>query len=163
MRTLAFTYHSRSDFERARALHEQNLSQARVLGYTDMEAATLGSLAMIAFDQGRIDDAIALGKLNLLACRDLGSLHGIAQALCRSANTIAVLSGKADLAAQLLACFDAQREKIGISEAWVTRMNTQTLSTVRASLDEITFAGAWEKGRALTIAEAVALALESLN
>jgi predicted ATPase/class 3 adenylate cyclase len=160
-RTLAFTYHSRGDLERARTLHESNLRQARALGFKETEAQTLGSLAMIAFEQGRLEDALALGKQNLLACRDLGSLHGIAQSLCRSASTFAVLAGKAETAARLLSCFEALREKIGVSEAWVMRMNEQTRTAIRTRLDESAFAEAWEQGRALTIAEAVALALES--
>jgi tetratricopeptide (TPR) repeat protein len=160
-RTLAFTYASRGDLERARTLHEANLRQAQALGFKETEAQTLGSLAMIAFERGRVDDALALAKQNLLACRDLGSLHGIAQSLCRSAATFAVLAGKADTAAQLLSCFEALREQIGVSEAWVTTMNEETLSAIRARLDESTFADAWEQGRALTIDAAIALALES--
>jgi predicted ATPase/class 3 adenylate cyclase len=160
-RTLAFTYHSRGDLERARTLHESNLCRAQALGFKETEADTFGSLAMIAFEQGRVEDALALGKQNLLACRDLGSLHGIAQSLCRSASTFAVLAGKADTAARLLSCFEALREQVGVSEAWVARMNEQTLSVIRARLDEGAFAEAWEQGRALTIDEAVALALES--
>jgi tetratricopeptide (TPR) repeat protein len=162
-RTLAFTYASRGDLERARTLHESNLLQAQALGFKETEAQTLGSLAMIALEQGRVEDALALGKQNLLACRDLGSLHGIAQSLCRSASTFAVLAGKADTAARLLSCFEALREQIGVSEAWIASMNEQTLSAIRARLDEAAFAEAWEQGRALTIDEAVALALESLE
>jgi len=74
-RTLAFTYHSRGDLERARTLHESNLCQAQALGFKETEAATLGSLAMIAFEQGRVEEALTLGKQNLLACCDLGSLQ----------------------------------------------------------------------------------------
>jgi tetratricopeptide (TPR) repeat protein len=160
-RTLAFTYHSRGDLERARTLHESNLAQAQAFGFKETEAGTLGSLAMIAFEQGRVEDALALGKQNLLACRDLGSLQGIAQSLCRSAGTLAVVTGKAATAARLLSCFEAHREQIGVSEAWVTRMNEQTLDAIRARLDEPAFAEAWEQGRTLTIDEAFALALES--
>jgi tetratricopeptide (TPR) repeat protein len=162
-RTLAFTYHSRGDLERARTLHESNLAQAQALGFKETEAGTLGSLAMIAFEQGRIEDALALGKQNLLACRDLGSVQGIAQSLCRSASTLAVLPGKAETAARLLSCFEALREQIGVSEAWVARMNEQTFSAIRARLDEAAFAEAWEQGRDLTADEAVALALDSLD
>jgi hypothetical protein len=144
-------------------MHESNLAQAQALGFKETEAGTLGSLAMIAFEQGRVDDALALGKQNLLACLDFGSLQGIAQSLCRSAGTFAVLPGKADTAARLLSCFEALREQIGVSEAWVARMNEETLSAIRARLDENAFAEAWEQGRVLTIDEAVALALESLE
>ena len=162
-RTLAFTYHSRGAHERARVLHESNLAQAQALGFKETEAGTLGSLAMIAFEQGRVEDALAIGKQNLLACRDLGSLQGIAQSLCRSAATFAALPGTADTAAQLLSCFESLREQIGVSEAWVGRMNEQTLSASRAQLGESAFAEAWEQGRTLTIDEAVALALESFE
>jgi len=140
-RTLAFTYHSRGDHERARTLHESNLAQAQALGFKETEA----------------------GKQNLLACRDLGSLQGIAQSLCRNASTFSVLAGKADTAARLLSCFEALREQIGVSEAWVARMNEETLSAIRARLEEGAFADAWEQGRALTVDEAVALALDSLD
>ncbi len=161
-RTLAFTYHSRGDLEHARTLHESNLLQAQALGFEETEAGTLGSLSMIAAEQGRVEDALALGKQNLLACRDLGSLQGIAQSLCRSAANLAVLLRKADPAARLLSCFEALREQIGVSEAWITRMNEETLATIRTQLDEAAFAEAWEQGRVLTVDEAVALALNSL-
>jgi predicted ATPase/class 3 adenylate cyclase len=162
-RTFAFTYHASGDLERARTLHESNLEQAQALGFKDTEAATLGSLAMIAFEQGRVEDALAIGKQNLLACRDLGSLQGIAQSLCRNAATFAVLPGTADTAAQLLSCFESLREQIGVSEAWVGRMNERTLSAIRGQLGGDAFAEAWEQGRTLTIDEAVALALESFE
>jgi predicted ATPase/class 3 adenylate cyclase len=162
-RTLAFTYHSRGDLERARVLHESNLSQARALGFKETEAGTLGSLAMIAFEQSRLEDALELGKQNLLASRELGSLQAISQALCRSASTFAVIPGKAGLAARLLSGFEALRDRIGVSEAWVTRVNDETLSAIRARLDEEAFAEAWEQGRVLTIDEAVTLALESFD
>jgi hypothetical protein len=42
-------------------------------------------------------------------------------------------------------------------------MNEQTLSAIRTRLDEGAFAEAWEQGGALTIDEAVALALDALD
>ena len=162
-RTLAFTYQSRGDLERARTLHEANLRQAQALGFKETEAATLGSLANIAVHQGRVEDALALRKENLLAWRDLGSLQGTAQSLCGTALAFAVLLGRADTAALLLSCFEGLREQVGVSEAWVTRMNERTLAAIRAQLDEAAFAEAWEQGRGLTVDEAVAVALVSLE
>jgi hypothetical protein len=40
-------------------------------------------------------------------------------------------------------------------------MNDATLTAIRTQLDETAFAEAWEEGGALTLDEAVALALES--
>jgi hypothetical protein len=42
-------------------------------------------------------------------------------------------------------------------------MNEETFAAIRARLDERAFAEAWEQGRLLTIDEAVALVLESLE
>jgi hypothetical protein len=42
-------------------------------------------------------------------------------------------------------------------------MNEETIRTIRAQLDEVAFAEAWEQGRPLTADEAVALALDSLD
>jgi predicted ATPase len=162
-RALAFAYHDHGDYEHARKLHEENLREIRTLGLKEMEAATLGSLGMIALEQGRADDAHGLGKESLIAWRDVGSPHGIAQALCHAAADLALLRGKTETAARLLSWFEAQREQIGVSEAWVTRMNERTLATVRTGLDEAAFAEAWEQGRTLTADEAVALAVDSLG
>jgi len=162
-RTLAFTYYSRGDIERARTLHEENLHRARARGFKGTEAGTLGSLAIIAVDQGRVEDAFALMKENLLACREIGSLQDVAQGLCRAAEVLAVFGGKADTSARLLSCFEGLREQIGVSEAWVGRMNERTITSIRTHLDEAAFAEAWEQGRTLTADEAVALALDSLD
>ena len=162
-RTLAFTYYSRGDIERARTLHEENLHRARARGFKGTEAGTLGSLAIIAVDQGRVEDAFALVKENLLAWREIGSLQDVAQGLCRAAKVLAVFGGKADTSARLLSCFEGLREQIGVSEAWVGRMNERTITSIRTHLDEAAFAEAWEQGRTLTADEAVALALDSLD
>ncbi len=42
-------------------------------------------------------------------------------------------------------------------------MKEEALATIRTQLDEAAVAEAWEQGRALTVDEAVALALDSLN
>src|SRR5207249_3048866 len=59
-RTLAWTHELLGDLDQARALHEENLGRARLLGNQYAMANTLGSLAAIAVEQGRIHDAMAL-------------------------------------------------------------------------------------------------------
>jgi len=162
-RTLAFSYASGGDVERARALHESNLAQARALGFKGLEAATLGSLAMMAFGQGRLEDAAALCKQNLLAACELGSRQAIAQSLCRNARAFAQIVGKAGVAARLLSYFEAQRQQIGVSEAWIATLNEETLAAIHEHLDEAAFTEAWDHGRTLTVEEAVALTLDSLD
>jgi hypothetical protein len=121
----------------------------------------LGSLAWLAVGEGRAQDALPLLEQSLLIRRDLGHRTEIAMSLCGIARAITAL-GRVESAARLISCFEALREEIGGGEAWITRMNEATLTTIRAQLDEAAVAEAWEQGRTLTLDEAVELALDSL-
>lgn len=67
-------------------------------------------------------------------------------------------------AARLLSSSEALHEELGASlRPWLAEMNEDTLTTLRAQLDEAAFAEAWEQGRVLTADEAVARALDSLG
>jgi predicted ATPase/class 3 adenylate cyclase len=160
-RTLAWTYAESGDLDRARALYEDDLRRARALGSKSLEAALLGSLAWLAVSEGRVQDALPLLKQSLGIRRELGNPFEIALGLCSVARAITAL-GRVGTAVQLISCFEALREEIGGGEAWVARMNEETLTKIRARLDDAAFAQAWEQGQTLTADEAVALALEEL-
>lgn len=83
--------------------------------------------------------------------------------LCGRAAAIAVLPGRAETAAELLAFFETLRDQIGVGEAWVARMNEQTLAAVRDRIDEEELARAWERGRLLSLDQALVLALDALS
>jgi hypothetical protein len=68
-----------------------------------------------------------------------------------------------ETAVRLISCFEGLREEIGGGEAWVVRMNEETLATIRTQLDEPAFDEEWEQGRSLTVDEAVSLALGELE
>jgi predicted ATPase len=162
-RMLAWMCYRLGDRERGRALHEDNLLRARALRNEHIEASTLGALAMIAVDEGRVDDAVSMLRESHRIDRDLGDPHGIARVLCRVARVLAAV-GRARTAARLLSASEALHEEIGATlRPWLAQMNEETLTTVRAHLDEAAFAEAWEQGRALTADDAVALALDSLE
>jgi hypothetical protein len=75
--------------------------------------------------------------------------------------TLAV-AGTAGTAARILSSSEALYEETGGGVlSWVAKMNAETLGVIRSQLDDVAFAEAWEEGRALTIDEAVALALDS--
>jgi len=162
-RMLAWMCYRLGDRERGRALHEDNLRQARALGNEHIEASTLGALATIAVDQGRVDDAVSMLKESHSIHRDLGDPIGVARGICRVARVLASV-GRAGTAARLLSSSETLHEELGASlRPWLAQMNEETLTTVRAQLDEVAFAEAWEEGRVLTADEAVALALDSLG
>ena len=161
-RTLAWTYVELGDLEQARTMHEENLARARALQDTDSEADTLGALAGIALDEGRVEEAISLRKESLCTRRDPGGSLDTGVDLCGAARTLTFV-GRGETAARLLACYEALCEEIGTKVPWVARMNEETLAIIRTQLDEAAFAKAWKEGRTLTVDEAVALALDSLD
>jgi tetratricopeptide (TPR) repeat protein len=161
-RTLAWAYAEFGNLARGRALYEDALRRARTIDNKPAEAALLGSLAWLAVNEGRAPDALPLLKESLSIKRDLGDRVEIATGLSSAARAMTRV-GRVTPATQLIACFEALREEIGGSEAWVTRMNEETLPAIRRQLDEVAFAEAWDQGRKLTIDQAVALALDALD
>jgi hypothetical protein len=147
---------------RRRALYEDGLRRARALGGKSSEAALLGSLAWLAVGEGRVQDSLPLYKESLRIKRDLGNTFEIAIGLCGAARAITV-AGRVETAVRLISCFEGLREEIGGGEAWVVRMNEETLATIRTQLDEAAFDEEWERGRSLTVDEAVSLALQELE
>ena len=148
------------DRERARTLHEDVVSRARAMGNERMEASALGGLASIIGDEGRVEEALAMLKESLRIWYDLGERHMVARDLLRFARVLA-LEGRAGTAARLLSSSEALHEEIGVREVWLPAAIQGTLTTIRTQLDEEVFVEAWEQGQALTLDEAVALALDS--
>jgi predicted ATPase len=158
---LAGVYDELGDVARARPLHEQNLRAAREQGNRRVVALTLDQLASYARDEGRIDDALAMLKESLGILRELGDPLGMGENLGRFARTLAV-AGRPEDAARLLSGSEAlYKETGGGVLLWVAKMNEETLASIRAQIGEQELASAWEEGRALTIDDAVALALDA--
>ena len=162
IRDLAWTYEEIGDPARARELYEDGLRRARAQANVRMEARLLGGLAIVAVDEGRAEEARSLLKENFPMYLELDDLRGTGENLCRCAHALAAV-GEEVTAAQLLGGSEAVFEAIGASPPWLARMNEQTLAAIREQLAEPAFAEARDQGRALTVDEAVALALESLD
>jgi len=161
-RTLAFAHAQSGDLERARELYEDGLSAARRVGGRAIEATLLASLAWLAVRQGRPKDAPYLLRRSLIIRREIAERGEIAVGLCSVAQVLTTL-GRAETAASLIACYDSLREEVGSGETWVIRMNAETLTNVRAQIDDATLSQAWERGRALSLEDAAELALYSLG
>jgi len=155
---LAYTYDELGDRERARVLYEDVLRRSRELRNARTEALALGNLAMVACDERRIDDAVSMLKEALRIERDLGDVRLAARDLGRFAFILA-LEEKAEAAARLLSGSTALSERIGAAPGAFD----ETLAHIRAQVDEAAFADAWEQGAKLTLDEAVAHALDSLD
>jgi len=113
--------------------------------YWAIAASELDQLARFARDEGRIDDSLSMLAESLRITRDLEMPGQIVENLSRFAETLAV-AGRAETAAQLLAAAEALREEIGGSHSWVRDVNEETLTRLRAQLDDAILAKALEQG-----------------
>ncbi len=160
---LAWVTGELGDTEAERAIHEENLRRARALGNRRIEAGSLAELAMLARDRGRLQDAAAMLREAIRIERALGAVLDVAVDLGRLASVLA-LGGTAGKAAMLLSSSQALTENLGAGVPWwAVRRNAQTLATIRTQLDDSAATEAWERGRALTVDEAVSLALEGVD
>jgi len=147
--------------DRERALLEDNLRRARALGLERDRSMALGALADYARREGRTQDAVSMLVECIRIERDFGDLAWTANNLGRLAYTFG-LAGQVETAARVLSSAEALHEQIGLKwPVWVTEMNEETRTAIRARLDEAAFADESEQGRALSVDEAVALALAS--
>ena len=104
---------------------------------------------------------LCLNMLRLSANRpsSAGYIASAASALARFASVLA-RAGRPEIAARLLTRADALHDEVGFAvEPWIARMNKQTRVDIRTQIDEPAVAQAREQGRALTVDDAVALAL----
>ncbi len=162
-RGLAWACISLGDRERGRVLHEENLRRARALSNERIEAITLGALAMLDVEEGRVDDGVvSMLKESHRLHGQLGDPLQTAFDVFRFA-ALLVAQGKAEPATQVFSSADALCEEIGVSlHSWDPAFIDETLATIHAQLDATAFDEAWKQGRTLTADEAVALALDSL-
>ena len=162
-RLVAWMCYDQGNRDRARTLHENVVRRARLSGNERMQATSLGALAEYALNDGRVTEALPMLTESTRIYRDLGERHALAINLCRFASATAA-AGREGAAARILAGAEVVREEIGVSWSyWVVEMNDVTLAAVHSQLDEAAFAEAWGEGRALTVDEAIALAVSHVD
>jgi predicted ATPase/class 3 adenylate cyclase len=160
---LAWVTGEQGDTEAERALHEENLRRARTLGNRRIEAGSLAQLAIFARDEGRLQDATEMLREAIRIDHILGNVLDVGLDLGRLASVL-VLAGLGGKAARLLSSSQALTEKLGAGAFWwAQRRNQQTLATIRTQLDEAAVDEAWKRGQALTLDEAVSLAVEAVD
>lgn len=148
------------DYALARAYYEESLDVDRELEYAYGVAISTLNLGSLMLEQG--DHERAEGHLitALEACRSLGADEGTIASL-ESFAVLAVERGDAGRAALLLAACERQRELLGVVVPGHDRARLDEAATlIRARLDPAELVAARERGQALSLEEAVALARE---
>jgi tetratricopeptide (TPR) repeat protein len=149
------------DYLAARALFEESLAIAQELEDRVGIAGSLNNLGRVARDQGDLASARALHQQGMVIVRELGDRQGITDSLDGLA-AIAAAMGSTLHAARVWGATEQLREEIG-SPLRTDEMQNYfpRVAAARAAVgDDAAFDRAWREGQALTLEQAIALALE---
>jgi predicted ATPase/transcriptional regulator with XRE-family HTH domain len=152
-------YYHLDDLSQAAKHYEESLAAARRSGRVEVEAAELGNLGNVARRQGDLPRAAALYRQALELKRALGYRRQIAITL-EDLAALAVAEGRMEWSAHLLGAATELRATIGSPQPvpeW--RVSEQTTMAARAYLGEEAWAAAVAAGRALPLAQVIAVSL----
>src|SRR5919202_1929948 len=159
-RLLGLTRLRQGDQVGAAPLLEESLALFRALGDWQGTAIALRALARAALEQGVDGPARELALESVQLGEDLGDKEGIAECLGMLAATMG--QGQLDRAVRLLGAAAAIRERLGPSPApELEAEEARTMAAARAHLGEQSFEAFWTQGRAITVGQAVAYALQT--
>jgi len=159
---LGIVARAEGDYMQAGLLFEESLAISRETGNKGSRATSLRGLADVVQDQGDYRRALALYQESVALARRFEWKEGIAQCLV-GIGGVASAVGQAERAARLLSAAETLLDSIGLSlAAWpeVRADFDRYVAAARAQLDEATFNAAWAEGRAMSLDQAIALALE---
>jgi uncharacterized protein HemY len=148
------------NYEEARTYLEESISIAQEIGRVNISYWIIAQLGYIALWQGKLEHARALFVKAQKGFKEAGGKIGIVYVIEGLASLI-VAQNQPKQAAQLFAWTDATRETIDDPRPPVEQADIdRDLTVIRAQFDEATFAAAQARGRAMTMDEAIAYALD---
>lgn len=157
---LGYVARHEHDYERARALFEETLSFGREHGDRENMTRALIGLGRVTCLQGDHPKAMAFLGEALKLAQEGDYQEEIAQGLVGMAN-LAGAQGQLEKAVRLLAAAEGMLPNLQAVLLPADRADyDHTLATARARLGEERFAVVWAEGRAMTLEQAVAYALE---
>jgi predicted ATPase len=153
----------RGDFSSAVRLIEESLALFRQLDDVHGTAVQLQNLGAALVQRERCDEGVPLLKESLALLHELESPVYAAHAISELAS-VALSRGDPVVAARLLGSVDAVLEETGGTLAPSERsVYADSMATSRGRLDKEAFHAAWERGRSVTLDEAVEYALSAID
>ncbi len=147
------------DDDRARQAYEECLAVFQQAGER-RRLFFLANLAFIALHKGEAERADDLARQCLRLAREINNRLLVATTLAILAGALGAL-GQPEQAVHLLGASESALERLGaFLQPNDQREIDGIIAAVRAQLDEATFQAAWAEGRALTLEQAAALALD---
>jgi predicted ATPase len=155
LRALADAVREQGDLSRARMLLEESLALSRDKEHAWNIARTLASLGSVECEVGEHAQASRLYEESLELARRMGVNHTILPCL-EGVARVAVAQGRMERAARLWGAAAALREDMGWPLPPAKRVeHDSAVAAAREALGEVVFAGAWARGHALPLDEAI--------
>jgi tetratricopeptide (TPR) repeat protein len=149
-----------SDYERAAALFAESLALFRELGDRRGIPWAILDLGWVALQQDADERAAGLFEESMVLFRELGDRHGVAYCL-DGWSAVAAARGLAERALRLGGAAESLRAALNTPLSANERIDIEhSVAALRAQLDQATFAAAWAAGRAMTLEQAIAEALD---
>jgi predicted ATPase/class 3 adenylate cyclase len=150
----------RKDYDEARALIEKAIHAYQEIGAPFNVILTKSTLAHMERELGNYVIAQDLYRETIVAFRDMAQTGAVAHQL-ECFGFIALARNQNERALQLFAAANALREKGGTPMTPDEKIYfDEQLKGLREKVDEIQFDSIWSKGQALTLEQAIELALE---
>ena len=152
---------SRGDFEQARASMQESIAISQEIGNRNNYLWSRARLGYIIFHQGDMSEARAIFSET---AQDFKNDHieiGVVYTL-EGLASLSVLAGNPDKATRLIGWADTTRKKIGdIRPPIEQNAVDQDIAACCLKLGKLAFSHAYEAGRAMTLEQAVAYALDA--
>lgn len=146
--------------EWARSLYEESVAILREPGDINFLAYAVRRLGQMLWQYGEHERALTLCKESLKLNQEVEDPRGIIACLAGFA-AIAITKEKYDRATQLMAAVEAQFTSLGIRLLYMDRVEYErNLALLHANLNEKTLTRYWEKGRTLSLEQAIVYALD---
>jgi len=156
---LAHTPFRRGEYERAACLYAECLALMRGLGDKLRIAGAALSLGTALCRLGEHSRAVVVLREGIKLSRDIGARDALSEGLDNMAELVSA-QGRSGQAARLAGAAEALRELVRKPIPPADRAEYETLMlNLRAALGDEVFAAVWAEGRALSLDEAVALAM----
>ena len=147
------------DYRQAEPIYEEALESARALGDQRTEAHIAQELGAVAIHLGDVERAMTLLAESLSSFRKWEDSLGIARCLIGFAD-LGQVHGHIEQAARVLSFVERWLQSNQIQLVHFDHSNYEcSVTAARAQLDEATFAKAWVEGSALTMEQAIELAM----
>ena len=148
------------DYEKTRELYEETLALCREGGFKRGLAWSLFHLGIVAINQGDYHRALELLGESMTTFWELRDKFTIVNPLFGTGE-VAKAQGRPDRAARLFGTAGFIQESIGVPLGGINYPGYERIvDAIGAELGEEAFEAAWAEGRAMTMEEAVAYALE---